>query len=275
MSPIGPFDASLEDPAQIDAPSGRRGSWLLAPRITVPVIAMCAIPVIWALVADLNLFGTAVVSPLAAIKEIHSHWAVLWLNARPTLYATLIGVGVLLVVTAVGALIVALVPGITPALAALSVVIGTIPLIVLTPVLSLFMPRGRSLVATVCVLAGLVPVAAMLSGMARVGERGRNDLGAVYGTSRLRWWRFVGFWQTIPVLDLGIRAMIPYCFVGSIVAEWSGASASFGLGEVMTNSLFSYEPPLLWATITLAAVGSLGLLAVASLVMYPLRRKVR
>jgi len=69
--------------------------------------------------------------------------------------------------------------------------------------------------------------------------------------------------------------MIPYCFVGSIVAEWSGASTSFGLGEVMTNALFSYEPPLLWATIVLAAAGSLGLLAVATMVMTPLRRRTR
>jgi ABC-type nitrate/sulfonate/bicarbonate transport system permease component len=248
---------------------------LLEPRFVVPFLAICAIPLVWQLVAGAHVFGTAVVSPVTTVKEIHSHWAVLWLNARPTLYATLIGVGVLLCITAIGAFFVALVPRISPSLAALSIVIGTVPLIVMTPILSLVMPRGRALVATVCVLAGLVPVAAMLSGMARVSERGRDELGALYATSRVRWWRFVGFWQTVPVLDVGIRAMIPYCFVGAIVAEWSGASTSFGLGEVMTNALFSYEPPLLWATITLAAIGSLGLLAVATLVMAPLRRRVR
>jgi len=253
----------------------QRPNRLLNARIAVPVISLCAIPALWALVADSKVFGTAIVSPEATASELHSHWAVLWLNAQPTLIATLIGVGVLLAITAAGAVVVALVPGVTPALAALSVVIGTLPLIILTPILSLVVPRGRPLVATVCVLAGLIPVAAMLSGMARVGERGRDELGAVYGTSRLRWWRYVGFWQTVPVLDIGIRAMIPYCFVGSIVAEWSGASTSFGLGEVMTNALFSYEPPLLWATIVLAAAGSLGLLAVATMVMTPLRRRTR
>lgn len=252
------------------APSPKAGA-----RIAVSLVAICAIPALWALVAGSNVFGTAVVSPLATVEEIHSHWAVLWLNAQPTLCATLAGVGVLLGITAIGAFFVALVPRATPAIAALSVVIGTVPLVVLTPILSLFMPRGRSLVATVCVLAGLVPVAGMLSGMAKVGERGREELGALYGASRLRWWRFVGFWQAVPALDLGVRAMIPYCFVGSIVAEWSGASTSFGLGEVMTNALFSYEPPLLWATIVLVAVGSLGLLGLATVLMYPFRRHVR
>jgi ABC-type nitrate/sulfonate/bicarbonate transport system permease component len=244
-------------------------------RVTIIVVALCAVPAIWAVVAASNVFGTAVVSPLATLKELHGQWAVLWLNARPTLYATLIGVAVLLVITAVGAVLVALLPSLSAALASLSIVVGTLPLLVITPILSLFMPRGRPLVATVCVMAGLVPVGAMLSGMARAGARGREDLGAVYGASRLRWWRTVGFWQTVPVLDLGIRAMIPYCFVGSIVAEWSGASSSFGLGEVMVNSLFSYEPPLLWAAITLAATGSLVLLGIATLIMAPLRRRVR
>ncbi len=249
-------------------------SWLNA-RLVASVLAVATVPVLWAVVSSLQIFGNGVVGPVTTAREIHSHWAVLWLNTKPTLYATLIGVGVLLAITAVGALVVAMVPRVAAALAAMSIVLGTLPLIVLTPVLSLFITRGRSLVATVCVLAGLIPVAAMLSGMAKVGERGRSELGAVYGTSRLRWWRYVGFWHTVPVLDVGIRAMIPYCFVGSIVAEWSGASTSYGLGEVMTNALFSYQPPLLWATITIAAVGSLGLLAVATLLLAPLRRHLR
>jgi ABC-type nitrate/sulfonate/bicarbonate transport system permease component len=269
---------SLSGLAAAGAPAQRSAdlaSRLREPRYTVPFISVCAIPVLWAAVAASNVFGTAVVGPLATVEELYNKWPVLWLNAQPTLIATLIGAAVLLAITAAGAVFVAVVPHITPALAAVSVVIGTLPLIILTPILSLVVPRGRGLVAAVCVLAGLVPVAAMLSGMASVGDRGRNELGALYGASRLRWWRYVGFWQTVPVLDLGIRAMIPYCFLGSIVAEWSGASTSYGLGEVMTNSLFSYEPPLLWATIVMAATGSLGLLAVASLIMTPLRRRAR
>jgi ABC-type nitrate/sulfonate/bicarbonate transport system permease component len=284
--------SSTSSPSTTDSPTsggstaGSAGSAIpleMAPRrrrafeakVVLPILAVCAIPAAWAVIAASGAFGTAVVSPLATVKELHSHWSVLWLNAQPTLIATLIGVAVLLAITALGAIVVAMVPRITGTLASLSIVIGTLPLIVLTPVLSLLFPRGRPLVATVCVLAGLVPVAAMLSGMAAVGERGRADLGAVYATSRLRWWRYVGFWQTVPVLDIGIRAMIPYCFLGSIVAEWSGASSSFGLGEVMTNALFSYEPPLLWATITLAAIGSLSLLGLTTLIMTPLRRRVR
>jgi ABC-type nitrate/sulfonate/bicarbonate transport system permease component len=264
--------ATLGAPVQRSAGLAAR---LRDPRYIVPLISVCAIPLLWAAVAASNVFGTAVVGPLATVRELYNQWPVLWLNAQPTLIATLIGAGVLLVITASGAVFVAVVPHITPALAAVSVVIGTLPLIILTPILSLVVPRGRGLVAAVCVLAGLVPVAAMLSGMASVGDRGRNELGALYGASRLRWWRYVGFWQTVPVLDIGIRAMIPYCFLGSIVAEWSGASTSYGLGEVMTNALFSYEPPLLWATIVMAAAGSLGLLAAASLIMTPLRRRAQ
>jgi len=272
---VAPGDAGPGAVGTTGARPAGRARWLRDARYWAPLLAICAVPVMWAAVAASNVFGTAVVGPLATAHELYSHWSLLWLNAQPTVIATLIGVGVLLAITVAGAVVVALVPRVTAALAATSVVIGTLPLIILTPILSLVVPRGHDLVATVCVLAGLVPVAAMLSGMASVGARGRNELGALYGASRWRWWRFVGFWQVVPVLDIGVRAMIPYCFLGSIVAEWSGASTSYGLGEVMTNALFSYEPPLLWATIVMAAAGSLSLLAVASLMMAPLRRAAR
>ncbi|MEO5901548.1 MAG: ABC transporter permease subunit [Ilumatobacteraceae bacterium] len=276
------LEAELEAAERATAPptgfavaaAGRRMRWLTS-QLMLPVLAICLVPMIWAIVAETHIFGNSVVGPVETAQEIHSHWDVLWRNAKPTLAATLIGVVVLLLIIAVGAVVVALVPRVTAGLAAVSIVLGTLPLIVLTPMLSLVTERGRSLVATVCVLAGLVPVAATLSGMARIGERGREDLGAVYGTSRFRWWRFVGFWQTVPILDIGIRAMIPSCFVGSIVAEWSGASTSRGLGQVMTNAMFSYQPPLLWATLAIAAIGSLGLLALATLIMAPLTRRVR
>jgi ABC-type nitrate/sulfonate/bicarbonate transport system permease component len=237
--------------------------------------AVAALPALWALVAATGLLGPGFVGPAATVRALAANWSLLWLNAAPTLTATAIGVAILLGLTALGAVVVALLPATTPALAGLSVVLGTLPLIIVTPTLSLVIPRGAPLVVTVTVLSGMVPVAAMLSGMAVAAARGRDELGALYGTTRLRWWRYVGLWQSVPVLDLGVRTMMPAAFVGAIVAEWSGATGSRGLGQVMVNSLFSYQPPLLWATIALCALASLALLTVASLLLLPLRAAVR
>jgi ABC-type nitrate/sulfonate/bicarbonate transport system permease component len=228
----------------------------------------------WALAAAHPL-GPGFIGPVPTIRALAGNWDVIWYNAEPTLVATVQGALILLGVTAVGMLLVSLVPGLTPWLVGASVVLGSLPLISVTPALSLFITRGTQLVTTVTILSGLVPVAAMLAAVARIAQRGRGDLGAVYAASRFRWWRYVGIWQSIPALDIGLRAMLPACFVGAIVAEWSGATGAEGLGELMVNALFSYQVPLLWASLLLSACIALGLLGVVALVMEPLRRRVR
>src|SRR5258708_938487 len=79
-----------------------------------------------------------------------------------------------------------------------------------------------------------------------VVQHGRGELGALYQASRLRWWRNVGFWRCIPALDLGLRTMFPACFVGAIVAEWSGAVGDVGLGGLMANAAVTCQGPVAW-----------------------------
>lgn len=245
-------------------------------RRTAGLVLAVAVPLLlwWGLAAS-DALGPGFITPAATVRALADNWGVIWYNTQPTLLATLDGVLVLLVLSAVGTLAVSLLPGLTPWLVGAGVVLGSLPLISLTPALSLFITRGTQLVATVTVLSGLVPVAAMLTAVARIAQRGRDGIGAVYATSRFRWWRYVGFWQSIPVLDIGLRAMIPACFVGAIVAEWSGATGEEGLGELMVNALFSYQVALLWACLLLSAGIALGLLGAVALVMEPLRRRVR
>ncbi|SNQ50441.1 putative ABC transporter permease protein [Frankia canadensis] len=244
-------------------------------RAVVTAVAIAALPGAWAVLAATGWLGPGFVGPVDTVRTLHDEWSMIWYNARPTLSATVTGAVILLAVTVLGMMVVAVIPAIATALGGLSVVVGSLPLIAVTPALALVITRGARLVTTVTVLSGLVPVAAMLVGAAVAAARGREDLGALYATPRLRWWRHVGFWHTVPVLDLGLRAMLPACFVGAIVAEWSGATGTRGLGQVMVNALFSYQPALLWASLLVAAAAALGLFAIAAAIMAPLRRRVR
>jgi ABC-type nitrate/sulfonate/bicarbonate transport system permease component len=244
-------------------------------RVRGPVLLILVPLAVWWVLAEARALGPGFIGPVPTIRALVSNWVVIWYNAEPTLLATLQGALLLLGVTAVGTLLVSLVPRLTPWLVGASVVLGSLPLISVTPALSLFITRGTQLVTTVTFLSGLVPVAAMLAAVARIAQRGHSDLGAVYAASRFRWWRYVGIWQSIPTLDIGLRAMLPACFVGAIVAEWSGATGAEGLGELMVNALFSYQVPLLWASLLLSSLIALGLLGAVALVMEPLRRRVR
>lgn len=240
----------------------------------VLALMIVAVPVGWWLLALTGWLGPGFIGPGPTVRTLFNDWGIIWFNASPTIMAALYGAAILLVITAIGLFLVGLSPELTPWLVGLSVVVGSLPLISITPALSLFVSRGSQLVTTVTVLSGLVPVAAMLASCARTAQQGRSELGAVYSTSRLRWWRSVGFWRCIPALDVGLRTMLPACFVGAIVAEWSGAAGERGLGGLMANALFSYQVSLLWATLLLAALVALALLAVVAAIMTPLRRVV-
>lgn len=239
------------------------------------LVAALAVPAVWAALAALHLLGPGFVGPVTTVRTLADDWSVIWYNAYPTVSAALTGALVLLAITAAGMLAVGLAPELSPWLVGLSVVAGSLPLISLTSALSLFVERGAQLITVVTVLSGLVPVAATLASAAQTAQRGRDDVGAVYSAGRVRWWLHVGFWRCIPTLDIGLRAMLPACFVGAIVAEWSGASGGRGLGGLMANALFSYQVPLLWATLLLAALVAFGLLVTVWLIMKPLQGRIR
>jgi ABC-type nitrate/sulfonate/bicarbonate transport system permease component len=230
---------------------------------------------VWALLAVSGVLGPSFIGPDETVRTLIDQWDVIWYNAEPTLQAAITGAVILLVVTAAGLGLVGTVPWLSPWLVSVSIVVGSLPLISVTPVLSILVPRGTSLITTVTVISGLVPVAAMLGTVAHTAQAGREELGALYSAGAVRWWRHVGFWRSVPVLDIGLRAMLPACFVGAIVAEWSGAAGDRGLGGLMANALYSYQAPLLWASILLATAVAVLLLGAVALLMSPLRKVLR
>lgn len=245
----------------------REGAWLAAGAL--------ALLACWAAVALTGVLGPSFVGPSTAVGTLIEQWELIFYNAEPTLLAAVTGAAILLLVTVIGLVVVGMAPDLSPWLVSVSIVVGSVPLISLTPVLSILVPRGASLITVVTVLSGLVPVAAMLGSAAHVTQVGRADLGALYSASALRWWWFAGVGRAVGVVDIGLRAMLPACFIGAIVAEWSGAAGERGLGGLMANALYSYQAPLLWAGVLLAAGVALALLGAVALLMAPIRKALQ
>ncbi|HXC76764.1 MAG TPA: hypothetical protein VNU19_06915, partial [Candidatus Acidoferrum sp.] len=157
----------------------RRSAWnsLRTPAVLAAMAA--AVPVVWWVVAAAGWLGPGFIGPAPTVHELASKWDTIWYNAEPTIAASVYGAIILLVITAVGLFVVGVTPEAAPWLVGLSVVVGSLPLISITPALSLFMSRGSQLVTTVTVLSGLVPVAAMLASCAHTAQQGRTELGAV------------------------------------------------------------------------------------------------
>jgi NitT/TauT family transport system permease protein len=249
------------------AGDGRRSRVL---RLGAVVLSML---VLWAAIAATHWFGDSVLGPLATLRVIRDQWDLLWYNLVPTLRATTLGFCITLLIGAIGLLLMIALPPLSKVIAGAAVLLGVIPLVAVTPALAMLFSRGGQLTAVISVLSGIIPIFAALSRISTLQRGTYRELGDVYGTSRWSWWRRIGLWRSMPYIDFGVKAAAPACFLGTIVAEWAGASGARGLGEVMVNAVFSFQQDLAWATIVLTALISLTAMGIVAGVMAPLVRR--
>ncbi len=228
---------------------------------------------VWALAADTHLAGREVIGPIATAQVIHDQWSLVWFNLAPTLTAAATGLAVTLLLGAAAFVAIVAVPRSAGPVAALGVVLGVLPLVAVTPALSVLFTRGSQLTSLITVISGAIPVFAALGAISRLHGGAWREFGEVYATSRWRWWRLVGLPRALPIIDVAIKGAVPACLLGTIVAEWAGASGDRGLGEVMVNAVFSFEAPLAWATITISAVVALAAMGAVSALSAPVLRR--
>jgi ABC-type nitrate/sulfonate/bicarbonate transport system permease component len=228
---------------------------------------------VWTIVAVTGAFGDSVLGPVETLLVIRDRWDLLWYNLVPTLRATTIGFLITLLIGAVGMVVMIALPPLSKVVAGAAVLLGVIPLVAVTPALSMLFSRGGQLTAVMSVLSGIIPIFAALARISTLDRGTYRELGDVYGTSRWTWWRRIGLWRSMPYIDFGVKAAAPACFLGTIVAEWAGASGARGLGEVMVNAVFSFQQDLAWATIVLTAAVSLTAMGIVAAVMAPLVRR--
>jgi ABC-type nitrate/sulfonate/bicarbonate transport system permease component len=236
---------------------------------------VASIIALWTLIADTRVFGRSVLGPIATLRVIHDQWSLLWYNLAPTLTAAATGFGVALLIGAVGLFLMIAVPPLSRVVSAFAVFLGVVPLVAVTPALSMLFSRGSQLTALVTVLSGIIPIFAALARIGGLATGPFRELGQVYATSRWTWWRQIGLWRSLPLIDIGVKAAVPACFLGTIVAEWAGASGDRGLGEVMVNAVFSFQASLAWATIAISTAISLLGMGVVTALMAPLLRRSR
>jgi ABC-type nitrate/sulfonate/bicarbonate transport system permease component len=267
---IADYGLDATTPTSVERPRARHYRRSGAVRIAAVVASML---LLWTATAASGVFGASVLGPTATLRVIRDRWDLLWYNLAPTLRATTVGVGVTLLLGAVGFVAMIALPRLARIIAGAAVLLGVVPLMAVTPALSMVFARGGQLTAVMSVLAGIIPIFAALARISSLHAGSYRELGELYGTSRWTWWRRIGLWRSMPYVDFGVKAAAPACFLGTIVAEWAGASGARGLGEVMVNAVFSFQQDLAWATIVLTAAVSLTAMGVVAAVMAPLVRR--
>lgn len=138
-----------------------------------------------------------------------------------------------------------------------AMVLRSIPLVVMTPLITLIFGRNVTGVTVIVIIVVFLPALAnILFGLRSVtGEH--RDLVLAYGGSSWTVLRKVALPASIPATLASARVSVPSAVTGAMIAEW--LSTGEGLGGAISRAAGSFGYDQMWAAaITIAAVTMLA-----------------
>jgi ABC-type nitrate/sulfonate/bicarbonate transport system permease component len=141
-----------------------------------------------------------------------------------------------------------------------AMVLQSVPLVALTPIITLVFGHGLLAVTAVAAVVVFFPTYVNVLLGLNSAPREYTDLLAAYGGSTLETFAKVRVPSAIPALLASARIAVPAALIGVIVAEWLVSGG--GVGDYMIQSQQSLDYGALWS----AAVG----LTAASAILYAL-----
>jgi NitT/TauT family transport system permease protein len=134
----------------------------------------------------------------------------------------------------------------------LGATLQAIPVIATAPLFAVWLGTGPSLQIVIAVLSSQFPMlAGAMQGFRAVDTRQR-ELFHTLSASKLQSFRHLTLPASLAYVFAGFKVAAPAAVLGTITAEWAGAEN--GVGALMLNALFSYDPPTVWLSVIAACV---------------------
>jgi ABC-type nitrate/sulfonate/bicarbonate transport system permease component len=213
--------------------------------------------------ADLIL-GQSLPAPSAVAQAFWLNREAIYTNAIPTLLETIVGMFVATVLGLLLAVLLDLSFWSRRAIYPLLIISQTIPIVALAPLMLIWF--GFTLTPKVIVVAlyCFFPITVATADGLASAEPELLKLLKSMGASRWQVLWLVRLPGALPAFFSGLRIAATYSVTGAIVGEFVGAEQ--GLGIYMLTSTNSHALPVVFATIVIIAVLSLGLFALVNLI---------
>lgn len=157
------------------------------------------------------------------------------------------------------------VPSLLRPLMSLAVLVRGLPIIAITPLLTVWLGLGMApKIAAVTLMVFFPTLIVSLRALSSV-DRAHLDVMAVYGASTRDVLLRLRLPSALPYILESLKVAAPTAVLGALVAEWLGARE--GLGHVMAIAAYEFRTDVLWATLltssalSLAAYWLVGLIA--------------
>jgi NitT/TauT family transport system permease protein len=250
----GPVVATGGDGRGRVAAIGRRlARFLLS--LWPPALVLGALFAVWWLVAAREWVPNYLIPrPAQVFHTMREQWPMLTHNSWVTLYETLLGFALAVLLGLATAVLITYSRGFDTAVYPLVLVAQVIPKIAIAPLLVVWFGTDLRPKVILAVLIAFFPV--VVSGVAglRSTDPELLDLSATMGGTRWQTFLKIRFPIALPHLMAGVKVAVTLAVVGAVVGEFVGASE--GLGYVLLLANGQLDAPLLFADLILmSAIG--------------------
>ncbi|WP_428964867.1 ABC transporter permease [Micromonospora fluostatini] len=223
-----------------------------------PVLGLAgAVALWWAVTVVFEVESFILPSPIEVAQTLVEDAGYLWDNTLVTLWETLLGFLLAIVVGVPLALVVTASRMLERTVYPLLLMLNAVPKVAVAPLLVVWMGFGQFpkvfLVFLVCFFPIVISTAAGLSST-------QADLVELGRSLKMNWWqtfRMIRMPAAVPQLFVGLKLAITLAVIGAVIAEFVGATE--GLGYVIVASGASADTALAFAAMILLGVLSVVL----------------
>ena len=187
--------------------------------------------------------------------QASAHRSLVWHGLSITLVDAGVGLVAGLVAAAVVAIVFVLSGTVKRAFLPVAMIVRSVPLIAMTPVITLIF--GRALLATtvICGIVVFFPALVNVVSGLRSASPQATDLVRAYGGSTRTTMRKVMIPSALPSFFTAARVSAPAAIVGALLAEWLATGQ--GIGYQMLRDVTAFDSDDLWASVVVVTLVSL------------------
>jgi ABC-type nitrate/sulfonate/bicarbonate transport system permease component len=138
-------------------------------------------------------------------------------------------------------------------------VLRSVPLVAMTPLITLVFGRGLMGVTVIAGIVTFFPTLVNVTLALRATPQASIDLFRAYGAGPLKTLRKVQLPNALPAIFASLRIAAPLALIGALLAEWLATGHGLGYLMLQSSSLSNYN--MLWSTAALVTAYSMLLYA--------------
>jgi NitT/TauT family transport system permease protein len=227
----------------------------------MPYLTVFAMLVIWELTCILFAVPSFVLPrPSIVAISLYQNFGTIWFHAERTLFTTLVGFGLAVVVGVILGIFVGSSRLIYQGLYPVLIGFNSVPKVALVPLMVVWFGIGYVPAVLTAFMLSFFPIAVNIATGIATLEPELQDVLRSLGASRLDVIRRVGLPRSLPYFFASLKIAITLAFVGSVISETLASDR--GIGALVEQASANFKIPLVFAGLVVVATLGIAMYAI-------------